>query len=57
VGTAIQYFATPYGPQIVSIGVFDPWPGTGARGLTPAEMMPAHMGGSLRFLATVRVTD
>jgi hypothetical protein len=57
VGTAIQYFVTPAGPYVTSIGVFDPWPGIGARGLNPAEMMPMHMGGSLRFVATVKVTD
>jgi len=55
VGTAIQYYVTPAGPYITGIGVFDPWPGRGARGLDPREMLAIHMGGDLRFLATVRV--
>jgi hypothetical protein len=57
VGTAIQYYVTPNGPYVTSIGVFDPWPGRGARGLSPLEMVDMGRGGSLRFLATVRVSD
>jgi hypothetical protein len=57
VGTAIQYYVTPQGPYVVSIGVFDPWPGIGARGLRPDEMIPMHQNGSLRFIATVSVAD
>ena len=57
VATAIQYLQTPAGPYITSIGVFDPWPGRGARGLDPREMLAMHQGGDLRFLATVRVTE
>lgn len=57
VGTAIQYLQTPTGPYITSIGVFDPWPGRGARSLDPGEALAMHMGGELRFLATVRITD
>ncbi|WP_224372953.1 C39 family peptidase [Hyalangium versicolor] len=55
--TAIQYFRTSYGPNIVAGGVFDPWPGNGARGLATDELYPMHLGGSLRFVATVRVTN
>lgn len=55
--TEIQYFATPWGPNVVSVGVFDPWPGVGARTLAQDEMTPAHLGGSLFFAATVRVAD
>lgn len=57
--TAIQFVPTPAGPNVVSVGVFDPWPGRGARGLSPAEMMPmnAHPNGQLRFIATVKVSE
>jgi len=55
--TAIQYYQTPYGPNVVAAGVFDPWPGIGARVLTSAELVPANQGGQLTFLATARVTD
>jgi hypothetical protein len=55
--TAIQYYPTPAGPNIVAAGVFDPWPGIGARGLSLAELTPIQQGGNLRFLATVRVAD
>ena len=57
VGTAVQYLVTPAGPYITGIGVFDPWPGRGARGLDPREALAMHMGGDLRFLATVRITS
>jgi hypothetical protein len=56
VGTAIDYFPTPVGPNVVGVGVFDPWPGRGARSLSPAEMTPVPVGG-LQFLATVRVSE
>ena len=57
VGTAIQYLMTPAGPYITGIGVFDPWPGRGARSLDDREMRAMHIGGDLRFLATVRIID
>jgi len=46
VGTAVQYLVTPAGPYITGIGVFD-----------PREALAMHMGGDLRFLATVRIVD
>lgn len=50
--TAIGYFATPMGPNIVNIGVLDPWPGIGMRGAqSPAELVPMPYGGALRYLA------
>ena len=60
--TAIRFIPTQPQPTIVGIGVFDPWPGRGARGLLPLEMTPMHVNtpqgrGQLRFIATVRVTD
>ncbi len=53
--TAMDYFQTPIGPNPQGVGVFDPWPGRGARALTPAEVVPMHLGGALRFVASVRV--
>lgn len=55
--TAIEYYQTPLGPNIVAAGVFDPWPGIGARGLEQDEMVPTELGGSMRFLASVNVMD
>jgi hypothetical protein len=52
--TAVSYVPTPMGPHITSVGVFDPWPGRGARGLMPSEMTPAPFGG-LIFLALADV--
>ncbi|MCB9610169.1 MAG: C39 family peptidase [Polyangiaceae bacterium] len=55
--TAIEYHATPTGPYVTSVGVFDPWPGIGARVLAPEEFYPAHLGGSTRFLATLSTSS
>ena len=55
--TLMQYFQTPMGPNVRLCGVFDPWPGRGARNLAPAEMMPVGVGGALSFVATARVKD
>jgi len=57
VATAIQYVPTPSEPIITGIGVFDPFPGRGARNLDPREALAMHLGGELRFLATVRIID
>src|SRR5215213_2489350 len=57
VGTAIEFVPGPMGPIITGIGVFDPWPGRGARPLDQSEMLAMHLRGELRFLATVRVTE
>jgi hypothetical protein len=54
--TAITYTPTPTGPSPMAVGVFDPWPGRGARGLSQQEMLPVHMGGGLRFAASVLVS-
>ena len=53
--TAIDYIPTHMGPNIRGVGVFDPFPGFGARPLNQAEMTPMHLGGGLRFVATVSV--
>ena len=54
--TAVSYIPTPMGPNITQVGVFDPFPGVGARGLAPDEMTPVQMGGSLLFLALTNVS-
>ena len=53
--TAMDYVRTPLGPNLTGVGVFDPWPGRGARSLSPAEMVPMHLNGGLRFAATISV--
>jgi hypothetical protein len=53
----MQYAHTPLGLNVGRCGVFDPWPGRGARDLTPPEMAPVERGGVLQFAATVRVVD
>ncbi len=42
VGTAVAYYKTPAGPYIVNVGVFDPWPGAGMRGLTGCDIVPIN---------------
>ena len=52
----VDYFETPIGPNIQAVGVFVPWPYNPAfHLLTPAEMIPQHMGGEMAFLAAVHV--
>ena len=55
VTTAVYYISTPNGPGILNVGVFDPWPGVGARNLLPDEMVPVPFG-SLTFLALALIT-
>ena len=58
VATAVRYQPTQFEPIILAIGVFDPWPGRGARWLDYAEMRAMHLpGGALQFLATVVISD
>jgi hypothetical protein len=54
--TAAAYRPTPVGPYITGIGVFDPWPGRGARQLMPVEFTPAPLGGGLMFLGLATVS-
>lgn len=42
VGTAVAYYKTTAGPYIVNVGVFDPWPGAGMRGLTGCDIVPIN---------------
>lgn len=53
--TRVDYYETVQGPNVVFVGVFDPWPGNGARALTVQEATPVYGGGSLFFLAAFRV--
>lgn len=55
--TMLEYYATPSGLVPVAAGVFDPWPGRGARLLAQQEFVPETLGGSLSYLAAVRVED
>ena len=58
VATAIRYRPTRPEPVILAIGVFDPFPGRGARWLDYSEMRAAHLPrGALEFTATVRLYD
>lgn len=53
---AVEYYDTPVGPNIQSVGVLDPWPlGPSFHPLSPLEMVPVHLGGQMTFLATVRI--
>ncbi|MEW9836970.1 papain-like cysteine protease family protein [Mesorhizobium marinum] len=57
----VDYQPTQSGqPQIFQAHVIDPWPGAAAapyyaRFLAPDELVPATLGGSLRFLASIRI--
>jgi len=51
--TAIEY--TKF--SVKTVGVFDPWPRVGARGLTLAEMLPKNNGGDLMFLGSLTVSS
>jgi hypothetical protein len=54
---SVDYYDTPYGTNIVSAGVLDPWPdGPGYHRLTSREIFPAHNSGQLTFLAAVEVS-
>lgn len=54
--TRLDYLRGPAGPLIQAGGVFDPWPGRGARGLAPDELVPVHQRGSLMFVVGIQVT-
>jgi hypothetical protein len=50
------YFPATTGPNVVSIGVLDPWSGGPEfRLLTAPELVPASKGGQLTYLAAVRI--
>lgn len=53
---ACDFVVTPAGPNIIAAGVLDPMPGIpDFHALSPAELVPAHMGGALTYLAAVGV--
>jgi hypothetical protein len=54
--TAIDYAATPQGPEAAGGGVFDPWPGRGPRDLAADEIVPLARGGSLGFIALPEIS-
>jgi hypothetical protein len=56
----VDYIDTATGPQVGQVHVIDPYPGAAAppwhaRILNQAEMTAVNFGGSLRYLASVRV--
>jgi hypothetical protein len=54
--TAADYRPNPAGPSIDGIGVVDPWPPSPRlHPLSPPELIPAHLGGQMTFLAAIRV--
>jgi hypothetical protein len=53
----VDYVDTPMGPNIQQVYVLDPWPWSPSfHPLTQPEMVPAHMGGQMNFLAAVTVS-
>ncbi len=57
VQVSAAFIPTPMGPNVVNCGFIDPYPGIGLRPPSnPAEMIPMHMGGQLRYLALPVVT-
>lgn len=59
--TQMGYFRNVFGQveQVTEAGVFDPWPGVGARALTPQELVPidAGNGGTLLYLASMSISE
>ncbi|GAB6264499.1 papain-like cysteine protease family protein [Photobacterium sp. R1] len=55
--SSVDYIVTLQGPQIIGALAFDPWPGRGLRSLSPSELTPVVLGGQLRYLASVAVTE
>jgi hypothetical protein len=54
---SITYTPTAFQPDVHRVEVIDPWPfNLRTRALSPSEMVPAHVGGDLSFLAQIRVT-
>lgn len=42
--------------NVISVRVFDPWPGVGVRTLSAAEMTPSPRGGTLLFIADAAIS-
>jgi hypothetical protein len=55
---AADYRPSPAGPLIDAVAVMDPWPwAPRIHPLSRPELLPAHTGGQMTFLASVRITD
>jgi hypothetical protein len=53
---AVDYVDTPMGPNIGNAYVMDPFPGfPDIHPLTAMEIIPAHMGGQMTYLASVHI--
>lgn len=55
--TSVVYQVLADQVNIIGAGVFDPWPGRGARGLTQAELAPVFFQGALTFIGIPEVSD
>jgi hypothetical protein len=53
--TVVDYRPAPTGPFVLAVGVFDPWPGIGPRGLSTPEFLPVQMGGQLTYMVAANV--
>jgi hypothetical protein len=54
---AANYRTTPGQPMVDQIWVMDPWPSAQrVHALTQSEMLAAHLGGDLHFLASVQIS-
>lgn len=52
-----EFINTSNGPLIQKLGVFDPWPWSpDFHDLSPPEIVPAHLGGQMNFLAAVNIS-
>lgn len=52
----VDYYETPFGPNMYGAGVLDPWPWSPEfHYLTQAEWIAADLGGDMTFLATVHI--
>lgn len=58
VATRIDYYRSMVNGsiQVDSLGVFDPWPGNGARTLRGLDILPAPQGGKLQYAASASIT-
>lgn len=43
--------------QVVSVDLFDPWPGAGHRQARPEEVTPVTLGGALMFIADAQISS
>jgi hypothetical protein len=56
--TSMTYYQTSYGPYVVDVSVFDPWPTNGgARSLSASDFTPITQGGGMTFIAIAQVSE